>query len=666
MPLPVPNLDDRTFQDIVDQAKTLIPQYCPTWTDHNVSDPGVAIIELFAWMTDLMLYRVNQVPDKVNIRLLEMIGVRLQPSRAAQAPVTFYLSSPQASEVVIPKGTEVATVQTETSPAIVFTSEADLVVRPAVLNAAVTWRPSVGPSAETFHDLTGLGFQDRTIPVFPAQPSPGDCLDLALERDHSQHILGLSIVCEQAGGAGIFLQNPPWEWQVWQGNGWARCALHFDTTGGFNLSGTVQLGVPAMAEGTFHGRTAYWLRCRLTDAQADPGGYEKTPLLRRLVAESWGGTVSARHATTVSNVMLGLSDGTPGQRFQLPHTPVLARDPETDFIRVEAPIGGEVQAGEPEVWTEVQDFADSGPDDRHFTLDSVDGTVTFGPALLQPDGSMYRFGAVPQRGSAIWFARYQHGGGVAGNLPRLALSVLKSSIPYVRAVENREPASGGLDTQSVEDAMTRAPAALRARTRAVTADDYEFFALDVPGVARAFCLAPGSQPPQPYEPRPGQVSVLIIPRIDDVLGPIPIERMRLSGALQDSVVRAIEPRRPIGISVEVREPQYIAVEVHVSLRLTRRASVPEREESARQAEALLYRYLNPYTGGHEGTGWPFGRALSVREIFGLLQSIQAVEYVEDAAVRVVGPGDTPSSPHTVEVPPYAVICSGRHEVQVSG
>src|SRR5260370_36531936 len=107
MPFPVPNLDDRTFQDIVDQAKIMIPHYCPTWTDHNVSDPGVALIELFAWMTDLMLYRVNQVPDKVYLKMLEMIGIRLQPPRAAQAPVTFHLSLPQPNQVVIPKGTEV-------------------------------------------------------------------------------------------------------------------------------------------------------------------------------------------------------------------------------------------------------------------------------------------------------------------------------------------------------------------------------------------------------------------------------------------------------------------------------------------------------------------------------------------------------------------------------
>ena len=76
MPLPTPTLDDRHFQDIVDQVKSMIPRYCPEWTDHNVSDPGVTLIELFAWMTDMLLYRVNQAPDKNYIKFLELIGIQ--------------------------------------------------------------------------------------------------------------------------------------------------------------------------------------------------------------------------------------------------------------------------------------------------------------------------------------------------------------------------------------------------------------------------------------------------------------------------------------------------------------------------------------------------------------------------------------------------------------
>src|SRR6185437_4962027 len=131
MALPTPILDDRRFQDIVDEAKSRIPRYCPEWTDHNVSDPGIALIELFAWMTDMLLYRVNQVPDKMYVKFLELIGVTLQQPRAAVAPLTFYLSAPQPTDVVIAAGTEVATVRTDTSPAITFTTEQALTIRPA-------------------------------------------------------------------------------------------------------------------------------------------------------------------------------------------------------------------------------------------------------------------------------------------------------------------------------------------------------------------------------------------------------------------------------------------------------------------------------------------------------------------------------------------------------
>ena len=138
MPLPTVTLDDRHFQDIVDEAKSLIPQFCPEWTDHNVSDPGVTLIELFAWMTDLLLYRVNQVPDRMYVKFLEMIGVRLDPPRAARAPITFYLSAAQPGPVTIAENTEVATVRTEQAQAIVFTTERDFTIRVPELAGAFT------------------------------------------------------------------------------------------------------------------------------------------------------------------------------------------------------------------------------------------------------------------------------------------------------------------------------------------------------------------------------------------------------------------------------------------------------------------------------------------------------------------------------------------------
>src|SRR5216683_2657820 len=106
MALPVPNLDDRRFQDLVDDAKRLIQQRCPEWTDHNVSDPGVTLVETFAYVVDQLLYRLNRTPDRNYVKFLELIGVRLFPASPAKAGVTFWLSAPQRTTVDIPAGTE--------------------------------------------------------------------------------------------------------------------------------------------------------------------------------------------------------------------------------------------------------------------------------------------------------------------------------------------------------------------------------------------------------------------------------------------------------------------------------------------------------------------------------------------------------------------------------
>ncbi len=74
MPLPTPHLDDRHFQQFVDDAKRYIQQRAPEWTDHNVSDPGITLIEAVAYMSDQLMYRLNRVPDKNHLAFLDLLG----------------------------------------------------------------------------------------------------------------------------------------------------------------------------------------------------------------------------------------------------------------------------------------------------------------------------------------------------------------------------------------------------------------------------------------------------------------------------------------------------------------------------------------------------------------------------------------------------------------
>ena len=131
MTLPTPNLDDRNAQSLVDEAKQLIPTYCPEWTNHNVSDPGVALIELFAWMSEYMLYRLNQVPDAFYTRMLNLLGEDVLPASAAQTDITFWLLDD--AMVSIPAGTEVATVSETDDPIVFATTEPFDAVAPQLL-----------------------------------------------------------------------------------------------------------------------------------------------------------------------------------------------------------------------------------------------------------------------------------------------------------------------------------------------------------------------------------------------------------------------------------------------------------------------------------------------------------------------------------------------------
>ena len=76
MPIPLPNLDDRRYSDLVEEMQTLLPRYAQEWTDHNVSDPGIMLIELFAWLTEALIYRLNRIPEASVARMVELLGTR--------------------------------------------------------------------------------------------------------------------------------------------------------------------------------------------------------------------------------------------------------------------------------------------------------------------------------------------------------------------------------------------------------------------------------------------------------------------------------------------------------------------------------------------------------------------------------------------------------------
>lgn len=130
MTLPVPHLDDRGFLDLVTEARERIRQSCPAWTDLSAHDPGMALVEAFAHLTEVMIYRLNQLPEKAYVSFLNLLGVTRHAPTAAWADVLFTRSGTDGAAVRIPAGLRVAAARgADPRPVVFVTTE------PAVLPA---------------------------------------------------------------------------------------------------------------------------------------------------------------------------------------------------------------------------------------------------------------------------------------------------------------------------------------------------------------------------------------------------------------------------------------------------------------------------------------------------------------------------------------------------
>src|SRR5262247_3855773 len=107
MPIPNPILDDRSYQQLRDELVRRVPVYTPEWTDHNASDPGITLIELFAFLGENILYRFNQIPDATKLAFLRMLQIPLRPAMAARSLITLTRTDTSAAPVLVPIGTPI-------------------------------------------------------------------------------------------------------------------------------------------------------------------------------------------------------------------------------------------------------------------------------------------------------------------------------------------------------------------------------------------------------------------------------------------------------------------------------------------------------------------------------------------------------------------------------
>lgn len=647
--LPAPNLDDRHFQQLVDDARRLVQRRCPDWTDHNISDPGITLIETFAMMVDQLIYRLNRVPDRNYIKFLELIGLELRPSGVASGDVTFWLSAPQPQVVVVRAETEVATDRTDVSDPVVFSTVDALNIVPCALQTAAVVPAGEAPVDRT-DDLRSGGF-----PCFSAPPVPGDALLVGLSSSVPSCAVLLRIDCPVAG-VGVDPNRPPRIWEARTASGWEACDLERDETLGFNKpgGGDVVLHVPVghVATSELPGERRGWLRCRLLEAEPGQPQYSQPPLIRAIKASTIGGTARMVHAGVVRDEPIGVSDGSAGQRFALRRRPVVP------WAHTELSV---TDNGKVARWTAVDHFAASSEVDEVFHLDAVAGEIVFGPSVREPDGSLRRYGAVPPKSAILAMSAYRTGGGPEGNVGPGQIRVLKTSVPYISRVVNRRPAVGGALAETIDDLKRRAPLLLRSQGRAVTGRDFEQLARQAaPEIARVHCLTAHD------EGTSGTVRVLVVPHVAaDDLGQVERRDLNPSPDTVERIRSYLDERRIVGTRLVVEPPAYHGLTLAVTVWV-----LPgfDRGRVEIDVQKALYRLLDPLHGGPDGTGWPFGHPVQEHEIAATAARVPGVNSSAEIDVRML-PADPDTRGHGDRVPrlvlpPNALVFSYRHQVRV--
>lgn len=657
MPIPHYKLDDRDFEDLVAELLSRIPAHTPEWTNPRVGDPGRTLLELFAWLGDTLLYRVNLIPERQRLTFLRLLNIPMRPAIAASGLVGLEISNELLARALqVP-------VFTGLKGPVDFETRGEIQVLPLAGRVYAKRKP--GPDElKALRDVV-LGLESVynikqshpyvTTPVFRENQASVEgfdfvgttvdsCAWVALLAPSAEQLTAVRAGLSRAEGGTKVLniglvpqQQVPelfsligkevaasqsWGWEITTDRltseglpDYSTLDVVLDTTQGFSQQGVVRLRLPDSDDiGLPENDVGLDLNAGVGDR---PPRLDDEELAGKLLAWvrlrpratanalnlTWLGinAVAIDQRTTLNNVVVATSDGSADQLVNLPGVSV---EPDSLDIQVEEPGKGYVQ------WTGIGDIAIAGRDDRAFQLDAEAGTLRFGDGVR---------GRVPATGMRVRVVAMRSGGGAAGNLAPNNLSAI--SHPNLKAIQP-VGTTGGEEAETLDEAEKRIPAFLRHGDRAVTADDYKRLAADTPAVdvGRVEVL-PRFVPRQRREGIAGAVSVVVLPGSTAKGAPNP----RPDRTMLERVHAWLDQRRPLAVELYVIGVEYVEIGLAVAVGLR---SGHSRDQVLQDIRDALRDYLWPLApGGHDGQGWALGQDVINQELEVVVARVKGVRKV---------------------------------------
>jgi hypothetical protein len=660
-------LDTLTWQQMVSAIQTrIITDSSAKWTFQAPVDPGVTLLELFAWLLDQRVYWMNQVPDSLILAVLNLLGEA--PLSATAAMTLLQISGTTLPAQGFPVASKGTLMQLEDSnPPIVFTLNDDVTILPLVANQ---------PVAITVNgvDHTNDLLRGTLFPLLnPGQTSSQVAITFALTQAIPAATAGqmFAVMIELQTPVDLYPQwtseavagipapaTVSWSYTSSSTGATANFSQVDDETVGLRRSGIVRMAIPGDWQGQpGSSGTTYTILLQIQNAT-----FTCPPLLAGVAAN----VVMALHAwqrTKGPDTTQWLP--LPGNVISLPQAPLIPPTPPANPFLTEAPpIESSVslqitnQSGTVQ-WTQVDNFSLSGPTDTVFVVDRMKSEILFGDGLT----GRLPYAASDTRPSIQ--VSYQAGGGTSGEIgDGLSWEAVSPVSPAAGGIAppfiavNLSAGDGGTESETLAEAQERTAAMLNERNRAVTKADYENLVITTPGVAfrRAFA-AVGQHPNFPCTTVPGAVTVFVVPysprvQIDGpwaknfyIAAPQPDP-----GAMQVALAR-LTAGKLIATDVFLCPPVYRPV----WLGLTVAADAPLSVAVRQNVITALQKFLDPLVGGDDQEGWLFGDPLRPSALMKVAQNaLGEAGDVQSISVRIDGM-TTPSTCNDVTINPNELV-----------
>lgn len=662
-------LDNLTWAEMVTSIRRRIPAASAgEWTLHAPVDPGVTLLELFAYLLEQRVYWLDQIPDSLVHAALSLMGESVRPATPASTVLQF---SPREAAPFskLPALTPLRLARSV--PPLVFSIDEDVLLLPCAEVTPGSYR--IGFNANGLDRTLDLK-HERPICLLPADANEGDVKIVLYLLEELPSILAPNVFGEffsllvdlvasetippQWSSSAVADVQPPAKLTWWYPNSSQASLKQFsvdavqDGTGGLRRSGVVRLKLPLdwqreSFDPSLPGLWPYSVTLRIEE-----GTFTSPPVVRRILPN----VAIARHRRQTN------LHGIKASWLPLPENKLVLSELSTAGLQDHPPLDDSIELSMSERdgefdWELAQTLTFRGPDERVFTVDREMGLLRFG------NGVTGRVPVVKPEDPNIAL-RYFVGGGEAGNIgSNLRFEGVADAQVSAR---NIVPAEGGAETESLESARRRAASALRRVDRAITPSDYINIVTNTPGVAfkRAYA-ALGHHPAHPCQAVPGAVTVYVVPdapREDGpeydrdcayVAAPKPDQ-----GALQEARAR-IEKARLIGSEVFVAAPEYR----RVSLAVAARGDPADPAALSEKIRIGLQKFLDPLRGGNQKNGWPFGEPLRPSVLLSEAQRAAGL----DASITSVAIGldCEPASENCkdVEIKPHELVV--LHDVVVT-